>query len=190
MEVFPIPNQNAETVATKLVHEFIERYGTPLEIHTDQETNFDSQLFKEVCYLLLIKKTRSTPYRPSSNGLIERFNQTLGKMIKSFIENNVNEWDKYLCIFMAAYRSTPHPGTGYSPNMLMLGREVNTPIHILYPLPVEHDQYTTNQYVQNMREKMEQLYHLARENLQRDKRETMILVPVKTLCPLVVLCIN
>lgn len=122
MEAFPIPNQNAETVATKLVHEFIVRYGTSLEIHTDQGTNFDSQLFKEVCSLLQIKKTRLTPYRPNSNGLFERFNQTLGEMIKSFIENNVNEWDKYLCILMAEYRSTPHPSTGYSANMLMLGR--------------------------------------------------------------------
>lgn len=50
--------------------------------------------------------------------------------------------------------------------MLILEREVNTSIHILYPLPAEHDQHTTDQYVQNMREKMEQLYHLARENLQ------------------------
>lgn len=74
---------------------------------------------------------------------------------------------------MAAYRSTPHPSTGYSHNML--GREVNTPFHILYPLLAEHDQFTTDQYVQNMRGKMEQLYHLARENLQsqseRQKRD-------------------
>lgn len=59
IEAFHIPNQIAETVATKWIHGFIVRYGTPLEIHTDQGTKFDSQLFKEVCSFLQIKK--STP---------------------------------------------------------------------------------------------------------------------------------
>lgn len=67
MKAFHIPNQNAETVATKFVHEFIVSYRTPLEIHSG--IKFDSQFLKEVCFLLQIKKTRSTPYRPNSTCL-------------------------------------------------------------------------------------------------------------------------
>ena len=82
MEAYSLPSQHAENIAEKLVHEFISKYGTPYEIHTDQGCNFESQLFQEVLKLLEVKKTRPTAYRPSSNGLIERFNGTLGRMIK------------------------------------------------------------------------------------------------------------
>ena len=46
MEAYSLPNQHAEVVAEKLVHEFISRFGTPLEIHSDQGRNFESS--KEV----------------------------------------------------------------------------------------------------------------------------------------------
>lgn len=45
VEVYAIPNQEAATVADVLVKEFICRYGVPLEIHSDQGRNFESQLF-------------------------------------------------------------------------------------------------------------------------------------------------
>lgn len=165
MEAFPIPHQRAEKVAEKIVKEFVTRFGTPLEIHSDQGSNFESDLFKEVCKLLQVTKTRTTPYHPSSNGLIERFNQTLQKMIRSYVDNNPKEWDTYIEILMAAYRSTIHPATGFSPNMMMMGREVNIPINIIYPLPKEESPQNGIEYVANLREKMEEMYKIARENL-------------------------
>ena len=111
MEAYPLPNQHA----VKLVHEFIARYGNPLEIHSD----FESSLFSEICKLIEVRKTRTTSYRPCSNGIIEKFNGTLEKMIRSFVKNNASNWDSYIGIVMSAYRSTPHPSTGYTPNMLI-----------------------------------------------------------------------
>ncbi|VDI50045.1 Hypothetical predicted protein [Mytilus galloprovincialis] len=126
MEAYPIPHQHADLVAQKLVMEFIARFGIPLELHTDQGKNFESDLFKSVCNLFQINKTRTTAYHPSSNGLIERFNKTLGGMIKTFVNKNVTNWDEYINLLLAAYRSTPHPATGFSPNYMMLGREALT----------------------------------------------------------------
>lgn len=94
MEAYPLPNQMAENVKEKLVNEFIARFGVPLEVHTDQGSNFVSDLFKEVCSLLDVKKTRSTPHRPSSNGLVEKFNLTLENMIKRFVSKNKTDWDQ------------------------------------------------------------------------------------------------
>ena len=56
-----------EFVAGVVVREFVARFGCPLEIHTDQGRNFESVLFKEMCELLEIGKTRNTSYRPSAN---------------------------------------------------------------------------------------------------------------------------
>jgi len=77
VEAYSLPNQEATTMARVLVNEWISRYGAPDVIHSDQGKNFDSRLFKEVCHLLGIHKTRTTPYHPQSDGLVERFNRTL-----------------------------------------------------------------------------------------------------------------
>ena len=69
-EVFAIPNQEAKTIAEKLVKEIIARYGAPEKIHFDQGRNFEAQLFQEMC-VLFKDKTRTSPYHPESDGMVE-----------------------------------------------------------------------------------------------------------------------
>ena len=81
MEAFPIPNQEASTVADNLVDEVFLRYSAPEQLHSDQGRQFESHLMTEICKLLQIKKTRTTPYHTQINGLVERFNRTLLAML-------------------------------------------------------------------------------------------------------------
>ena len=68
----------AKTIDNVFVSHFVSRFGAPNVLHTDQGRNFESALFKEVCLLLGVHKTRTTPYyHPQSDGLVERFNRTL-----------------------------------------------------------------------------------------------------------------
>lgn len=166
MEVYPLPDQQADKVAEKFVGEFISRFGVPLEVHTDQGRNFESSLFREVCKLLEVHKTRSTSYRPSSNGLIEKFNYNLEKMIRTFVNSNMNNWDNFIGLLLAAYRSTVHPATGFTPNMMMFGREVILPNQIIYPLPDQKHNKNPEDYVGELRAKLENIYKVARENLK------------------------
>ena len=76
-EAFTLEHQDAHSVALRLISEIISRYGAPYVIHTDQGTNFESKLIAELCKLYDIKKTRTTPYHPQSDGLVERLNRTL-----------------------------------------------------------------------------------------------------------------
>lgn len=77
VEAFPMPDQEASTVAELLVKEVVCRFGVPLIIHSDQGRNFESAVFTEVCELLGMQKTRTTAYHPQSDGMVERFNRTL-----------------------------------------------------------------------------------------------------------------
>ncbi len=63
-EAYVLPNQEAITVAEVLVREFICRFGTPMELHSDQGRNFESAVFREMCHLMGITKTRTTPLHP------------------------------------------------------------------------------------------------------------------------------
>jgi transposase InsO family protein len=76
-EAFAVPDQSSETTARTLLEEFISRFGAPLEIHTDQGRNFQSEMFRNLCKLLGVTQTRTTPYHPASNGQVERFNRTV-----------------------------------------------------------------------------------------------------------------
>ena len=93
LECFPLLHQNAEETARCMVDGFISRLGCPVEIHTGQGKNFDGKLFETVCDLLQITKTRTTPYRPCSNGQVERYNRTLLQLIRCFLKSNQKSWD-------------------------------------------------------------------------------------------------
>ena len=92
-ESYPIPNQEATTVAEKLMSEFICRFGVPRQLHSDQGTNFESNVFAEVCKLLDIEKTHSTPLHPQSDGQVERFNKTIIEMLRGKIKEDQKDWD-------------------------------------------------------------------------------------------------
>ena len=85
--------------------------------------------------MLDIKKTRTTPYHPQSDGMVERFNKTLVGMLKTYVNEHQTDWDDHLPFVTMAYRSVEHETTGCSPNYLMLGRGVQTPLDIMYELP-------------------------------------------------------
>ena len=52
-------------------------------------------------------------------------------MLGKIVSQNQRDWDLCLPGVMAAYRATRYTGTGYSPNMLFLGREVSSPIDLV-----------------------------------------------------------
>ena len=170
VEALAMPEQSAATVAHLLVTEVISRFGVPLQIHTDQGRNFESVLFKEVCRLLDIEKTRTTPLHPQSDGMVERLNRTLEAMLSKFVQQN-----QLLPLLAMAYRSAIHESTGCTPNELMFGRDVRLPVDLMFgspPVPVTPPNSTT--FAWQLREQVSKVHQLARENLniasQRQKR--------------------
>ena len=101
-EAYAIPRQDAEMVAEVLVNEFVCRFGVPLELHSDQGTNFESAVFKEMCRLLGIRKTRTAPLHPQSDGMVERYNRTLKTQLSLFVEEHQRDWDKHVPMLLMA----------------------------------------------------------------------------------------
>ena len=131
----PIPNQEAATVAEKLVSDFICPFSVPRELHRDQETNFESKVSAEICKLLDIEKTRSTQLHPQSDGQVERSNRTLIEMLRGKIKEDQKDWDLQLPACMMAYWGAVHESTGVTPNLLMLGRELEVPLDAITAAP-------------------------------------------------------
>lgn len=93
-EVIAMPDQRAVTVVRALLQNVVCRHGVPLEIHLDQGRNFESSVFKELLKLLGIRKTRTTPLHPQSDGLVERLNRTLLQYLAMFVSEHQRDWDE------------------------------------------------------------------------------------------------
>lgn len=164
-EAFPLKNVKARQIANCLIQLF-SRVGVAREIVTDQGTNFVSELLKQVYQLLGIKGIRTTPYHPQTDGLVERFNQTLKKMLRKFTSQTGADWDQWLPYLLFAYREVPQASTGFAPFELLYGRQVRGPLDLLK----EHwegppaDQKNMVQYVIQMSERLEGMTSLAWEN--------------------------
>jgi len=76
-EAFPIPNKEAAVVARVLVEQVFCRFGTPIALRSDNGTEVDSSIMREVCKLLGVDKLHTTAYKVSTNSVIERFHRTL-----------------------------------------------------------------------------------------------------------------
>ncbi|MES9882407.1 MAG: transposase family protein, partial [Sedimenticola sp.] len=164
-EAYPLRVITAASVATTLVEQFISRFGTPRIIHSDQGRQFESQLFTQLCSLLQCQKTRTTPFHPQSDGLVERFNRTLEDMLSKYISPNQRDWDEIVPILLMAYRSSQHESTGLTPNLMMLGREVDLPIDLLYPPPPKEPITDQNEFVHNLQQQMKTVQSLARDQM-------------------------
>ena len=121
-KAFPTRNQLAKITAKILFENFVVHYGFPARIHSDQGRNFESNLIKELCSLAGVEKSRTTPYHPMGNGMVERFNQTLLNMLGTLEDHQKQDWKSYVAPLVHAYNATRHDSTGFSLYFLMFGR--------------------------------------------------------------------
>lgn len=113
-EAIALKSIEAESIAEELIKLFA-RVGVPQEILTDQGSNFTSKLLAELSRLLHIKPIRTSPYHPQTDGLVERFNQTLKAMLRRTADEEGKDWDRLIPYLLFAYREVPQASTGFSP---------------------------------------------------------------------------
>ena len=64
--------------------------------------------------------------------------------VRCFIGKKQDQWDVYLQQIAGALRASVNRQTGFTANRLMLGREVNMPAHLMFPLAGEKSQNPGN----------------------------------------------
>jgi hypothetical protein len=123
VEAYPMPDQKAETIARIFINEIVARHSAPSRLLSDQGANLRSALIKNICDYLNTKKVQTAPYNPKCDGLTEKANHTLCRMLSAYSNENQTNWDCYLPLVLGAYRMSKHATTGYSPFELLYGRQ-------------------------------------------------------------------
>ena len=165
---YPLQSQEATEIAGVLVNEFIAQFGVPESFHSDQGANFCGSVFTEMCRLLGIKKTQTSPGWPAGNGVCERVNKTILDMLSRHLDSNHSEWDRHLPLLLLAYRAQVHDSTGFSPYMMMMGREARLPTEAeLGSLPRGTSSRRLSQYIDDLRHGLQNVHKLAFSSSQR-----------------------
>ncbi|GFU66150.1 retrovirus-related Pol polyprotein from transposon 412 [Trichonephila clavipes] len=153
-----------------LFQHWISRFGVPLELHSDQGRYFDSAVYKRLCEILAIDKTRTTALHHQSDGRVEKFDRTILNSLFLLVSSNQQDWDKKLPL---SYRSAIHETTGYSPSQMLFGRDLRIPADLLFSRPPDAA-LAPEKYIEKLQARMEEIHHLAREriNMASEKMKT------------------
>ena len=130
-EVVTMEKTTAESTIEEL-RLLVARWGIPVQIVTDNGPQFASQAFERFTSLNHIKHITTSPYHPATNGLAERFVQTLKQALRSSTKDG-RTFQHRLASFLMNYRNARHATTEESPARLMIGRDVRSRLHLLTP---------------------------------------------------------
>lgn len=130
-EVFEMKSITA-TKTIDIMRQVFARNGVPAHIVSDNGPSFASAEFAEFLRQNGIKHTKSAPYHPATNGLVERFIQTFKQSMKA-MKWESGDVNKKIANFLLTYRQTPHTSTHETPSKLFLGRDLRSRLHLLKP---------------------------------------------------------
>ena len=83
-----LPDKSAMQVAWFIYDKIICRYGCPAIIQSDNGLEFVNEIIKQLLEKFQIWHQRVSPYHPQANGMIERFNRTLGEALSKLEETH------------------------------------------------------------------------------------------------------
>ena len=132
VQLYATKRKSATAAADKIFNDYVLKHGFPSRIHHDQGREFDNQLFHHLEKLSGMKASRTTPYHPSGNGMVERMNRTIINMLKTLGEKEKSNWKAHLTSLAFAYNSTICKSTGFSPYYLMFGRNPLLPVDVMF----------------------------------------------------------
>ncbi|GFT11930.1 retrovirus-related Pol polyprotein from transposon 412 [Trichonephila clavipes] len=178
-DAIPVANLCSATVVNSLLQIF-SRMGFPRELQTDQGTSFMSALTTEFLERFGVKVVRSSAYHPQSNP-VERMHRTLKRTLHVLCLEAIPDWEKILPQALFALRTVIHDSTGFSPAELVHGKNLRTPVMLLYEkLTQEHVESSVVDYVFELINRMKRCQELAILHMEDSKQKQKLWYDCRT----------
>ncbi|GBN31286.1 hypothetical protein AVEN_219705-1 [Araneus ventricosus] len=170
-DTIPVANLCLTTIVNALLQIF-SRMGSPRELRTDQGTSFMIALTIEFLEKFEVKVVRSSVYHPQSNP-IERMHRTLKRIRVLCLVEGLPDWEKILPQALFALRTVIHDSTGFSPAELFHGKNLRTPVMLLYEKLTEEDpvENCVVEYVFELINRMKKCQGLSVKNMEDAKQK-------------------
>jgi hypothetical protein len=127
VELVALTDKEAETTGEAIFNKWICRYGTPLEIVSDNGKEFRNKLAEELYKRLNIDHTTTAAYHPQCNAQAEVCNKTIAKYLNSFVDETTLDWEQYLAPMAFSYNTSLHRSIKTTPYFLTYGEDARLP---------------------------------------------------------------
>lgn len=105
---------NAADIILFMEEEIICKHGLPEQVVSDNGPQFVSTAFANVAKLMGFKHARRTDYYPEANGMDERLNGSLVKIMRNYINPDQLDWDKHIKWSLFVYNTARNESTKLS----------------------------------------------------------------------------
>ena len=168
MECKCTPNKTAHEVATFLIDEIIPRHSCPVNLISDNGTEFCNRVIAHITKILSICHIRTSPFNPSANGRCERTHRVLRECLSKLVDRDERNWDQCIRSFVGAYNCAEHTNTGYSPFQLLYNRQ---PMYPMDTLLQDRERYHGEEIGPHMIEKLHKVFRIVRKNIAKQSEE-------------------
>ena len=167
-EAFPLKSKKPQEIADLIIAEIICRYGAISTILSDLGGEFCNKVIDRICEVFGTMQITTSGYHPETNGLCERFNQTLAKTLSHLVNVDHRDWDIKLPFSLMAYRSSVHCKIHETPFYLLHGSDMNLPYNIGLGLP-EKRYLDVDDYKSEIMLSLAQAWELAAKNAEKSQ---------------------
>jgi len=178
IQAISLKDQTAPVIADAFLKNWVYIHGTPSYLLTDQGSNVDGQLMRDICTTLGIEKRRSSAYHSQGNGFAERNIRTVKETLRTVLLNRKmqqTQWRKLLPELIFALNASESKSTQCIPFNVVFGRTAVLPSDIIFQNNIdEHDQLSAAEYeskttslLQDVFSQVIQRLHLNQQRMQR-----------------------
>lgn len=165
-EAFPLKTMDSKEIAAKLYKEIFCRYGAPKILVSDRGQNFLSNLISALCEIFQITRHKTSSCHPQTNSACERQNSTIAQCLRTYCEQNPENWPNILPSVLMAMRKSPcMQSTEYAPFFLMFGDNMHLPFDTAV-MPQDNLGRDNKQYIKHFLENLKISEKIAHENEQ------------------------
>ena len=170
--VVPLRRIDVYTVGVAFVEAWDFKYG-PLEtLISDNGKQFAAKFFQAACSLLGISNIFTPTYHPQTNGQVERYNRTILAMLRNYVNEHQNDWDRYATALTYSYNCHVHRSTNTTPfNLVLSHPPPEFSLHHSVKLRDPPTAEQKNDYPKRMDNVIQTAYSRLMKTQQRYKRD-------------------
>jgi hypothetical protein len=176
-EADALESTTATETAEFFVMKVLLRHGLMHCLQTDNGTNYVSEMVRAVTTAFRTDHKTSSPFRPQSQGIVERLNHTIAEMLSMYVNSDQKNWAEVLpYIIIFAWNTSRHEATGFTPFFLIYNREAEIPIDLEFdvsPNPLTVAAKKAKDYVTLLQQRLDTARNLVvnRLMLLNEKRK-------------------
>lgn len=173
--LIPLKTIDSRSIAEAILTRWISVFGAPNYLHSDRGANFESEVMQDLYKLFNINKTRTTPYHPKSNGLVERLFRSVKNMLRACVPHySHSNWHKAIPLIEMSLRCSMQNTTKFSPFEVLFGKSMRLPVSWKYSTErcqINNIVQSKSDYIHALRKTLQIIHAQVSKNIGSEGRK-------------------